>query len=79
MRSIFIFNLILSGKDILHAYIYYCLDCLSNGCRSIRGTRIFFQIIGRSPISKIQLRYLLRKRRQGNRLMDLGRPRGSDF
>jgi hypothetical protein len=78
MRSIFIFNLILSGKDILHAYIYYCLDCLSNGSRSIRGARIFFQVIGRSSLSKIQLRHLLRKRQQGNRLMDLERQRGYD-
>jgi hypothetical protein len=62
MRSIFMFNLIISGKDIFHAYIYHCWDCLANGVRSITGARIFFLVIGGSSLTKIQLRHLLRKR-----------------
>jgi hypothetical protein len=62
MRSIFMFDLILSGKDILQAYICYCWDCLIHGVRSITGARIFFQVIGGASLSKIQLRYFLRRR-----------------
>jgi len=62
MRSIFIFNLILSGKDILHAYVYYCWDYLINGVRSITGARIFFQVIGSPSLRKIELRHFLRRR-----------------
>jgi hypothetical protein len=62
MRSIIMFNLIFSGKDILHAYIYHCWDCLANGVRSITGTGVFFQMIPRSSLTKIQLRHFLRKR-----------------
>ena len=62
MRSIFMFNLFFSGKDIFHAYIYHCWDCLANGVRSITGARIFFLIIVASSLTKIQLRHFLRRR-----------------